>query len=515
MAEKESTLAIVIRTVDRATAGIRKISGALNSIGILAAPISLVGERLGALAKEAGLPKIVAGFKGLGEPIEQLGKRLLVIGGAGAAAVFAMHSLIKEFDDLGDKSEAMGVSADFLAQMRFAAERSGAEVEQLDGGIKSLSENLGQLRAGSGRMKKFLEEVSPALARQLKGAKSNEEAFTLLARAMSKIKDPAKRAALAAKTFGESDLGPLLARGADGIEELRKRFVELAGSQAEAVAIAGVTDDSLKDLSAAFHGVKAAIVVGLGPAFKQLVDELRAWFAENRGRIAEWARDFGQTLPERIHRFTEAFLGALDTAGKFIDKIGGVKTVAIAAAAVLAGPLVSAFVTLGAVMLATPFGAVLVALGAISAMVISVTSEIQKLREAMDTTHEAAMEDLGNLSRVLGLEEGSKKFRALHPEIAAGAAANRARFRAEHPDLAAAADDRARSLHEPPGSPFIRNLPRRDLGPLLSQFPGPNTTDAARVKVDFMNVPKGTRVTADPKGADLQLSVGYSMLAVP
>lgn len=492
MADRESTLAIVISTVDRATAGLRKINSAINSLAILAAPISLVGERLGALAKEAGLPKIVAGFKGLGEPIEQLAKRMLVVGGAGVGAVLVLKHLVGEFDDLGDKAEALGVSADFLAQMRFAAERSGAEVEQLDSGIQTLSTNMGLLRANTGKMKKFLDQVSPALVTQLKATKSNEEAFLLLAKAMAKIKDPAKRAALSAKVFGEANLNPLLAKGADGIEELRKRFVELGGSQADAVEVAGAADDSLKDLGASIQGVKAALVAGLGPAFRQIVDELRAWITENRSRIAEWVKDFGKTLPDKIHRFAEAFIGALETAKKFVDSIGGLKTLALGAAAVLAGPLVKAFLSLSAAMLSTPFGQVLLGLGAMAALAISVRNEVEKTSKALDTSHEKLLEDRATMT--------DEEFNKAHPEMAGKAEEMRKKlaiFRGEAE------------------GPFTFNV-RRDFGPLLANPPplaGPTET---RLKVDFMNAPKGMRVTADrAPETDLVWNVGYQMGAPP
>lgn len=363
MANKETQLSIVLRTVDRATAKINAINKRLDAV---TKPIRDFKKALGDLREKSGLDDVIGGFRGVGSALSDVLGKVALVGGVVAAAVSGLFKLVDGFDELGDKAEAIGVSVDFLAQMRYAAERSGASVEQLDAGLQAFSKSLGQARAGTGRMAGFLEKVSPALLRQLKAAKSNEAAFDLLAGAMAKLEDPAKRAALAQATVGDAELGPLFKKGPKGIKELRDRYLELAGSQQGAADQAGEVDDSLKDLKASTDGIKAALVEGLSPALKQLVEELRAFFSENRERIAEWSKDLGKTLPGAIHDFVDGFLNAIDSVQEFIESIGGLKTVAIALAAVIVGPLISAFVSLGIAIASTPVGWILAAIAALA-----------------------------------------------------------------------------------------------------------------------------------------------------
>lgn len=319
MADKQTRLSIVIRTVDQATAAIRAIGARISR---LTAPIrALAGT---------GVSKLVDGLRAVGGAVGSLLRSIPVLGGVIAAtvggAVFALKKMIDGFDDLGDRAEAMGVDVDFLAQMRFAAEKSGASVEQLDGGLKAFSKSLGEARAGTGRMAAFIGKVSPALLKQLKGAKSNAEAFDLLAGAMAKLEDPAKRAAFAQKTLGDASLAPLLNRGAQGIKELREEHFKYAGSLKQAAEESGKVDDAMKNLKASTDGIEAAIVVGLAPALKIVVDRLREWFVDNRENIAKWAKDLGEKLPGAIRSvvtWVESAIGKLqgffDTLSKIAD----------------------------------------------------------------------------------------------------------------------------------------------------------------------------------------------------
>ena len=301
--KKETTLSIVIRTVDKATAAIRAINARIAG---LTAPVRAFSTR------------VIGGLKGVGSAIAGVLSKVPLIGGvivaSAGAAVAGLMKLVDGFDSLGDKAEAIGVGVDFLAQMRYAAERSGASVEELDAGLQGFSKSLGEARAGTGRMAAFLTKVSPALLRQLKATKSNEEAFDLMADAMQKLEDPAKKAALAQKIFGSAALAPLLARGSKGVQDLRNRYLELAGSQKEAAEKSGEVDDAMKDLRASTDGIKAALVTGLAPALKVIVERLRNWFVAHRDDIAQWAADLGEKIPGALQSIVAWF-------GKVVEKV--------------------------------------------------------------------------------------------------------------------------------------------------------------------------------------------------
>jgi phage-related protein len=526
MAEKHSTLSIVLRTVDKATAGIRAVN---ERIARLTAPVRQLSEGLSGMAKDAGLPQLVDGFKGVGGAAKGLLKTLLGVGGLAVAAGLGLKALVDDFDDLGDKAEQLGVSVNFLAQMRYAAERSGAEVGQLDDGLKSFVQNIGQARAGTGKLTSFLKLVSPALLKQLKGTKSNEEAFLLLADAMAKVEDPAKRLALAQKTVGNSALAPLLARGSTGIGELRQRYLELAGSQEAAAAAAGPVDDSMKDLKAATDGIKAALVEGLGPALGQIIEQLKAWFAENRERIAEWSAAIGKKLPGAITAFVEAFMSALGTVREIIDGIGGLKTVAVAVAAAIVGPLISSVYSLGVALLTTPVGWIVGGVAAIAAGVYlliknwsSVKAFFRGLWDGVKKIFGAAFEaikvyflNFTPLGAIIKHWQPIKEFFVgLWDGITSVFETAWAIIKRIVEKVTGAVDAVTGAV----GSVADFLDPFGGGGVSLDQVTNQvlNATRApaseARVTVDFANAPRGTRVAADPRSsADVDFSVGYQM----
>lgn len=491
MADKEATLSIVLRTVDKATSGLRAFNAKLET---MTAPIKGlskawkdVKENIGVLTDASGLPRIIDGFKGVGSAVMGILGKLALIGGIAGAAVAGLVHLVGEFDDLGDLAERLGVHVDFLAQMRFAAERSGASVEALDQGFQTFTANLGLARAGMGKMVKALQTVAPDLLKQLKATKSNEEAILLMADAFSAVKDPAKRAALALRTGLGPELAPLLAKGSKGVAELMERYHELAGSEQDAADKAGEVDDSFKDLGAATNGIKAALVSGLGPALKQIVDEMASWFSENRERITEWAQDFGQKLPERIHRFADSLFHAIDVVGDLVDGIGGLKTVAIVVAGVLVGPLVSALTTLSVALLTTPAGPFILAIGAIAASVALLVHDLNEAVTAFEKLKSVSSFLVGSGGGVAALGGGSK----------VGDAISAIR---DQPGFHAAAGP--------------ATMLRRLISPEALNTASGATAQSSEVhlKVDFNNTPPGTRVTASPKNtADVDLSVGYQL----
>lgn len=371
-AEKKIPLSIVLSLVDRVTARINAVNKRLDAIN---KPAKDFGKAVQDLGEKSGLGTVVDGFKGVGSAIGDLLGKVAMIGGVAAAAVMGLKSIVDEFDDMGDMADRLGVNVDFLAQMRFAAERSGATVQDLDQGLQTLTENIGGARAGMGRMVKALGNMSPALLEQLKASKDTEQAFGLVAHALAKLPDQARRARLAMATLGNSALVPLLARDTQGIMELRGEFAATAGSLDEAAGKAGAVDDSFKNLHAATLGVKAALLEGLAPAMGEIVDDLKKWLVDHREDIKKWAVDIGKKLPDAVHAIVDAVQGAVKTVGDFVDMIGGWKVAAVAVAAVIAGPLIASVISLGIAIMTTPVGWIMAAIAAIAAAIYIVVTK--------------------------------------------------------------------------------------------------------------------------------------------
>lgn len=363
MADKKNTLSIVIRTVDEATAKIKAINESLDKA---TKPIKEFGKELGELKEKSGFNAVAEGFKGVGEAVKETLFKVLEIGAVIGEATHLVLELVESFEDLGKKAQRLGVGVDFLAQLRDSAERAGGSTQSLDEGLQTFVTNLGQARAGVGRMTKFIGTVSPALLQQLKAAKSTEGAFNLLADAMAKLKDPAKQAALAQKAGFDPALVPLLIQGSKALKEQGAHYTELAGSQEEAADKSIEVGESMKDLKAASDGVKAALVTGLAPALKIIVDQITKWLAGHRGDVKEWATQLGEKLPAAFKKLVSIVSSVVDFFKSFFDAGWKVHAAIDALVVIIAGPLLESIAALGVALLATPVGWIITGIAAIA-----------------------------------------------------------------------------------------------------------------------------------------------------
>jgi hypothetical protein len=507
---KKTELSVVIRATDAATAVVRgvtkRIKEATRPMTDLKKAASELRETLG---ENLGVNSVLDGFKGVGGAVKDLLGKLFMIGGAIAAATVGVLSLIDHYDKLGDTADRLGTSADFLAAIRYAAERAGAPLEAVDGSLQTLVTNMGAAKAGTGKMLKFLNQISPTLARQVTAAHSLEEALGLLADATEKIPDAARRSKLAAATLGDPALAPLLARGSKGIQELLTRYAELAGAQGEAAESAGKTDDALKDLHASTDGVKAALVTGLAPALTEIIGKMTAWFVSHREDIRQWADDIGRKLPGAVDEVVRALKSAIGWVGDIVDSIGGWKVAALGVAAVMTGPLLSAIGTLGIALIATPFGQFVLGAAAAVAIMTKLIGQIEQFYASLDTKNEKLTEDValhaaGKLS--------DSEFDALHPGFRADAKKLDGFSLTSGQDI----DDFVANGAKPTATSL---LSMSALDRLLASAPaaaaaGPLAPQQeVRLKVDFANAPKGTRVSAERSsgGPSVDMTVGYQL----
>lgn len=95
----------------------------------------------------------------------------------------------------------------------------------------------------------------------------------------------------------------------------------------------------------------------------------------------ETGKAFAKDLIPAMKRFAEWVKEVSPKMVKFVDSIGGLKTVAIGIAAVIAGPLISALATLSVALLTTPVGWFIMAVGAIvgaAGMIVGAWNPIEK-----------------------------------------------------------------------------------------------------------------------------------------
>lgn len=299
----------------------------------VAVVLSAVDRATGPLSRSFG--KISRGARQVTRAIE---RAALVGGGAllgmTATAAYAAKRLTisyaREADELGKFARQIGMTAESIQELRFAAQRQGAGgAAELDKALEMMARRLGEARAGTGQLASFLKRIDPALLRAARAAKSNDEAFNLFADALARTRDPAKRTALATAIFGRA--GAKMARLVDGgtealaaLREEARRYGLVTQEQArEAEAF----QDAQENLAWAIRGVKIAIGSELLPVLRPLLDGLRDWIAANRAIIRARIQDVIKQMVEKARGAWEW----LETAGPRVwNQISGAVATAVA-----------------------------------------------------------------------------------------------------------------------------------------------------------------------------------------
>lgn len=393
MGGREYPLSLVIKAVDRATGPLDRVTARLERMNApfarLGKSADRFGRRLSAFSEESGLTKLGGGFKGVGSAMGKVGSEVFSLGAKfvalGALAGVTFFHFIKGGVDAGDvlakTSDRLGVSIDYFAQLSFVAGRAGISQEELTTSFDQFNKRLGQARMKTGSLYEALKHTPAAFQKQVKGAKTNEEALDLMFVALSRIKDPAKRAAFAAEVFGKSGMkmGALVQNGVGEIAELRAEYVRMNGSQEAFARGAEVLNDAMGDVETAFSGVKVSIMAELFPAMTDLAGVVKEFLVTNRKGIALWAKDTaaaitGWVKDGGIDRLVTSFRKFSDTVSPIVEKLGGWPLVLGGiSAAIIGGPLLGAlatlggaFLSLGAAILTTPVGWFLLAAAGIA-----------------------------------------------------------------------------------------------------------------------------------------------------
>ena len=392
MAEKQFPLSVVIRAIDKVTTPIGRIQRSIAGFderlrNRLAGTVS----RIGAIGDRLGLPVFATAAGRAGQAAGQLVGKIAAIGAGVAAAAGAVAlgswEMIKSFTDaaseVNDLSQSLGVSAERLQEWRFAAAQNGVDAELLDKSVGILSKNLGKAFKGKGPA-----ELLGALGVKLKDAHGKfrvvDDILPDIAEGLSKVKNPALKAAAAAELFGKGGVKLLatLNGGKKGLADYAKEARQL-GAVIDNDTIAATDDfgDNMDRLKTAMTGVRNSIGSALLPVLNELVLKMTSGIKDNIPRIKAWAQAFAEKLPGTLRQIRDIIveLGAklrpLGVAiGWLVDHFGAANVIMAAVATALAVFLVpsiyataTAFYALGVAILTTPVGWILAGIVAIAA----------------------------------------------------------------------------------------------------------------------------------------------------
>lgn len=236
-----------------------------------------------------GLLKAQARLRAWGAGLAKIGGTALAIAGPAIAAMTKAALTFSEVGDAFAKTAArVGTTTEAISALDFAAQRSGATIEDVEIGLRMLAKTVDHAASGSDAAAVALGRIGLS-AGDLKGLKP-EEQLGRVADGLAGIQNPGTRAALAMEIFGRSGtkLLPMLADGSKGLktfeEEARKLGIILdsnAGRSAEAL------NDALGDVQIAIRGVAINVGAALAPTITKLAIAIR----DVLGGFANWVRE--------------------------------------------------------------------------------------------------------------------------------------------------------------------------------------------------------------------------------
>jgi hypothetical protein len=253
------------------------------------------------------------------------------------AVVALVKSSIESIGALNDQAAAIGVSAHALGQLQYAAQFAGVGTEALSGGLLKMQRNLAEAATGSGPAADAIKTLG--LDAKTLANSSPDQAFKLIADAMSKVENPAQRVQLAMDVFGKSgaSLLPVLTQGKNALDEYGVTADRLSVSLSDVnVAQVDAAGDALGNVGQLISGVGNAIAVELSPFISFAADQLVGFAASGDGvggrvggafeyvsKGVAYASDYVSLLQAGFFGFKAGALQAISGVISGVDLLGG------------------------------------------------------------------------------------------------------------------------------------------------------------------------------------------------
>lgn len=352
MAAGEEKLKLVFSAVDRTLAPLNAVTGRLRAMN---APIRKVQKSFKDLAKEAHLDKIGAGIAKAAGWARNLA---IAAAGAGSGLLAFTVKTAESADSLAEFTRLVGINVEEFQQLRWAAKRAGIDGEVFSTAMKSLAKNVGDAKAGTGRLAGLLKKVAPTTLKQIQATKSTGEALEIVLSAMRKLPDVSKRNTLASKAFGNSQLALLATLSPDELEAFRKEASELGMVMSTETATAAErVMDNVDALKGSVVGLAARIAESLFPEIEQVTGEMLNWIKAHRALIVGRGREWVLKVAKAVEQLADWLLKAVPQFAAFVEHMGGLKGILVVLAAVKLASLVSGVMSLAAAFTALQLSA--------------------------------------------------------------------------------------------------------------------------------------------------------------
>lgn len=270
-----------------------------------------------------------------GKLASSLAMPLAIIAGAGLLSIKNAVNGFMELGDSIDKASARaGVGAEALQKLRYAANLSGAENEQLDNGLMMLNKNMAAAASGGNKkLASMFQHLGISLRDSNGNVRGASDVMLNLAEAMKNNESGAARMQIATTAFGKAgaSLIPMLAGGADALKKMQDEAEELGIVMSEKNVKAAVEfKDELTRFQRVAKSVSSVIGSALAPALTDVLKEMKGAIIANRALIRARLAELVERLAAAIkkidwNKVIKGIFDLIDGVGKVIDMLGGLE----------------------------------------------------------------------------------------------------------------------------------------------------------------------------------------------
>jgi hypothetical protein len=261
------------------------------------------------------LDGLKTGLSNIGGGIKKAGKFIAV--GVGAAAVglgVTVTKVAETTDNIDKMSQKIGFSRQAFQEWDFILSQSGADVNGLQTGMKTLSNAIFEAGEGTDTYTDALGALG--LEYEDLNGLSQEEQFDKVFKALANTEDATTRTAIASQLLGKSatELAPALNAGGDAIEDMRVQANDLGLILSDDAVDAGVVFTDTMDQVKRTLG--AAVTEGIAPLLPKIT-EMANLFIEKLPLIMEKI----QGMKDRVVEIKDAIAGWFNDNAPKIDAI--------------------------------------------------------------------------------------------------------------------------------------------------------------------------------------------------
>jgi len=372
-----------------------------------ASPVGELGERLHHLGEAAGVERLAEGFHRVRESIASAGEKLGEFLGplaalGGLTSLAGLGEIAVKTGELGEQleraSKKIGIGVENLQRLQFAARANEVPVESLETGLTRLNRVIADAASGKN---KDAASMFQHLGINLRDARHHlldaASVFPLLSDAMVKNTDAAirTRIAMAAMGKGGADMLPMMLAGSEGLRKWGEEAEHVGLLNEEQIGGAARLGESLKMLRLTIDGISNAIGARLSPVLTPLIDHLTDWLQLHREIIATHVEHVVIQLAKAIDSvdwisFLKGVERVVEAVGRFAARTLGLNGTLIALTGIIAAPLISALLNIGAALIGLGMSAVPIALTGFGLLIESTAGLSLKAALALGSLSELA-----------------------------------------------------------------------------------------------------------------------------